>query len=109
MDHHIHGAMTRGLRLRGVDVLTANEDGGARMGDEPLLRRATDLGRMFVTEDDDLLEIAHQWSKSGQSFAGLVYTKPLSMGIGKAIEDLHLIAEVYEPDQVVNFILYIPL
>lgn len=35
-------AITNGLRRRGVDVLTAQEDGTAELDDPPLLDRATE-------------------------------------------------------------------
>ena len=37
MDHHVQGAITRGLRARGIDVLTAEEDGTKRWPDDRLL------------------------------------------------------------------------
>ena len=40
MDHHVPSAITNGLRLRGVDVLTAHEDGTQRLEDPALLDRA---------------------------------------------------------------------
>ena len=40
MDHHVPAAVSAGLRSRGVDVLTAAEDGSAALEDEPLLERA---------------------------------------------------------------------
>ena len=59
MDHHVPSAITAGLRKRGVDVLTAEEDGSARLDDDPLLNRATSLGRVLFSQDQDLLAIAH--------------------------------------------------
>jgi hypothetical protein len=44
MDEHIHRAITTGLRLRGVDVLTAQDDGRRQVPDHVLLDRATDCG-----------------------------------------------------------------
>jgi len=38
-----------GLRLRGVDVITAYEDGADDMDDSALLDRATELGRVFFS------------------------------------------------------------
>lgn len=43
MDVHIPRAITNGLRLRGVDVLTAQEDGTITLTDTELLKRATEL------------------------------------------------------------------
>jgi hypothetical protein len=49
MDHHVHSGITKGLRRRGIDVLTAGEDGRASVPDEVLLERATELGRVVFT------------------------------------------------------------
>jgi hypothetical protein len=57
MDHHVPSAVTRGLRLRGVDCLTAEDDGRADFADPLLLDRATDLGRVIFTQDRDFLAI----------------------------------------------------
>lgn len=40
MDVHVRWAITAGLRRRGLDVLTAQEDGAARFEDPALLDRA---------------------------------------------------------------------
>ena len=61
MDHHIHAAITEGLRQRGVDVLTAHEDGAAQLDDEELLARATQLGRVLFSQDEDLLTLIHRY------------------------------------------------
>lgn len=53
MDHHVPRAITSGLRLRGVDVLTAYEDGTHELDDPILLDRAGELGRVLFTQDDD--------------------------------------------------------
>jgi predicted nuclease of predicted toxin-antitoxin system len=59
--------VTEGLRLRGIDILTAQEDGAAQLLDPELLTRATELGRVFFTEDDDLLKEAARRQETGQS------------------------------------------
>jgi hypothetical protein len=40
MDHHVPRAITVGLRVRGVEVLTAEEDGAKAFDDPALLDRA---------------------------------------------------------------------
>jgi predicted nuclease of predicted toxin-antitoxin system len=55
MDEHIHRAITIGLRLRGIDVLTVQEDGRAGVSDPLVLDRATELNRVLFTQDDDFL------------------------------------------------------
>ena len=54
MDVHIRRAVTFGLRLRGIDVLTAQEDGSAELTDPELLDRANKLERIIFSQDDDL-------------------------------------------------------
>ncbi len=49
MDVHIPRAITNGLRLRDVDVLTAQEDGTATLEDSVLLDRSTELGRLLYS------------------------------------------------------------
>ena len=58
MDHHVRKEVTEGLRVRGVDVLTAEEDGTKRLPDPELLDRATELGRVLFTQDQHLLKEA---------------------------------------------------
>lgn len=48
MDHNVSAAVTQGLRLRGVDVITAHEDGSHRLEDADLLDRAGDQGRVIT-------------------------------------------------------------
>ena len=55
MDVHVRRAITEGVRLRGVDVFTAQEDGATRLSDAELLDRATALGRVLFSQDEDLL------------------------------------------------------
>ena len=47
MDVHVPLAITEQLRRRGINVLTAIEDGCAELPDEELLQRANELGRIL--------------------------------------------------------------
>jgi hypothetical protein len=47
MDVHVRRAVTDGLRLRKVDVLTAQDDEAAELDDPELLDRATELRRIL--------------------------------------------------------------
>ena len=61
MDHQVPRAITMGLRVRGIDVITAYEDNTSELTDPDLLDRADELGRVLFTRDDDLLaEAAHR-------------------------------------------------
>lgn len=109
MDVHVRRAVTDGLRLRGVDVLTAQEDGAGEFDDPRLLSRATELGRILFTQDDDLLREAKKRQQSDEDFAGLVYGHQLNVSVGQCIDDLELIAQVSKPDEWMRRLLYLPL
>jgi predicted nuclease of predicted toxin-antitoxin system len=70
LDHHIRAEIATALRHRGLDVLTAFDDGSSRIDDEELLARATLLGRVLVSQDRDLLAIAARWQEEGRPFPG---------------------------------------
>jgi hypothetical protein len=109
MDHHVRGEITAGLRLRGIDVLAAEKDGNARSADPVLLTRASALGRILFSNDHHLPAEAARRQRAGEFFAGLIDTHQLSITIGRAIEDLELIAKVYEPADMENRVEYILL
>lgn len=109
MDQHVPRAITTGLRLRGVDVLTAYEDGRSDLVDPALLDRANELQRVLFTRDDDLLIEASQRQRAGIPFRGVIYAHQLRVSIGKCVEDLELIAQVGEAEDLMNGVKFLPL
>ena len=108
-DVHIRSIITKGLRSRGVDVITAQEDDAAELEDEDLLVRATSLGRVLFTQDDDFLRIAATKQQEGEDFAGLIYAHQLNVTDGQCIDDLEFIAGASEPEEWWGKVLYLPL
>jgi predicted nuclease of predicted toxin-antitoxin system len=109
MDHHVPKAITNGLRLRGVDVLTAYEDGTSDADDTDLLDRATELKRVLFTQDDDLLREAATRMQGGTAFHGVIYAHQLQVPIGVCVRDLELIAKAGEAEDIINKIQFLPL
>jgi predicted nuclease of predicted toxin-antitoxin system len=109
MDVHVRRAVTKGLRQRGVDVLTAQEDGADRLADPELLDRATALGRVLFTQDEDLLREGARRQGSGEPFAGLAFARQQQVSIGQCVNDLDLIAQAGEPGEFANRVQYLPL
>lgn len=109
MDVHVRRAVTDGLRLRGVDVLTAQEDGARELADPELLDRANALGRLLFTQDNDLLREAKARQNTGKPFAGVVYAHQLNVNVGQCIADLELIAQASDPPGWLNQTVYLPL
>jgi hypothetical protein len=109
LDHHVPKAITIGLRLREVDVLTAHEDGADRFEDNLLLKRAHELNRAIFTQDDDLLEEAAKCQREGISFSGVIYGHQLRVTIGVCIHDLEVIAKSGDPKDLENRVIFLPL
>ncbi|CAN5610203.1 DUF5615 family PIN-like protein [soil metagenome] len=109
MDHHVPRAITNGLRLRGVDVLTAYEDDASELEDPDLLDHAAELRRVLFTQDDDLLVEATRRQHSSLSFHGVIYAHQLRASIGRCVEDLELIATVGSDEDVINQVIFLPL
>jgi hypothetical protein len=109
MDVQVRLAVTRGLRRRGVDVITAQEDSSSRLPDSLLLDRALSLGRAIFSQDDDMLRESHRRHELGEPFAGVIYAHQLRITTGQAVRDLELIAKVYEPADLNNRVEYLPL
>ena len=109
MDVHVPRPVTRGLRSRGVDVLTAQEDGTTRWEDAELLDRASELGRVLFSQDEDLLAEASNRQHSGTPFSGVIYAPQLALSWGKLIEELELLALAGNPQDFANRVHYLPL
>jgi predicted nuclease of predicted toxin-antitoxin system len=109
MDEHVPFAITAGLALRGVDVLTVQRDDYQEADDPVVLDRAMTLGRVVFTQDEDFLRESHRRQAIGAAFAGVVYAHQLNVTIGQCVADLELIAKVYEPEDMTNRVEYLPL
>ncbi|MBK9940525.1 MAG: DUF5615 family PIN-like protein [Kouleothrix sp.] len=108
-DHHVPRAITIGLRLRQVDVVTAYEDQAHEIADTALLDRATALGRVLFTQDDDLLAEATHRQRTGIAFGGVIYAHQQDVSIGQCVEDLEMIAAAGTEADVRNRVMYLPL
>ena len=109
IDQHVPKAITDGLRLRGVDCITALEDDASEMEDPDLLDRATALGRVLVTSDKDSLVEASKRLSEGITFGGIVYTHPMRVAIGACIDDLEILVKTAMPQEVINRVQFLPL
>ena len=109
MDVHVRKAVTTGLRMRGVDVLTAQEDGTATCPDDRLLDRALELRRVLFSQDDDLLVEAEKRQGECRLFAGVIYAHQLAITVGQCVRDLEIIAKVADPEDLASRVEFLPL
>ena len=109
MDVHVPAAVTRGLLLRNVDVLTSQLHGTTEMEDPDLLDRARALKRVLVSQDEDLLAEAARRQQSAIPFSGVFYAHQLGITIGRFINDLEVLALVGEPEDYDGRVEFLPL
>jgi hypothetical protein len=109
LDVHVPQAVADQLRRRGIDALTAPEDGRERTPDDVLLVRTLELGRVLVTFDVRFKAMAEDWIHEGRQFAGLAYAHPLRISIGQLVTDLEMIALATDPADWQNRVEYLPL
>jgi uncharacterized protein with PIN domain len=94
-DEHVPKAVVRGLRQRGVDVLSVSEAGMLGATDDEHLKRARDEGRVIFTQDDDFLRL----HAAGKSHGGIVYS-PQQTSIGDMIRGLILIHQILDAEDM---------
>jgi predicted nuclease of predicted toxin-antitoxin system len=109
MDVHVPLAITEGLRRRGINVLTSQEDETTEEDDEFLLERATGLGRLLFTQDQDLLAIAASWQRLAKPFVGVLYAHQQGASLGRIVTDIELLATCCAREELANRVTYLPL
>jgi Domain of unknown function (DUF5615) len=102
MDEHVPKAVTEGLRRRGVDVVTVQELGLQTVEDAKHLERATQDGRVVVTQDADFLRL----HATGLSHRGIVYA-PQQTPVAHMLRSLMLLHDVLSPNDMVRHIEFI--
>ena len=95
-------AVVKGLRARGVDVITCQEAGTLSASDREQLKFATQAGRAIFTHDTDYLKLHSE----GIEHAGIVYS-PNQLDIGGNIRYLKLIHDVLDADDMANKVEFI--
>ncbi|MCA6507681.1 MAG: DUF5615 family PIN-like protein [Pseudanabaena sp. M172S2SP2A07QC] len=88
MDVHVPQAITEQLRRRGIDVLTAFDDGTQQLPDDRLLVRVTELKRVLFTQDIRFRVLAETWQTEGKNFSGLTFGHQLGGTIDQFVKDL---------------------
>ena len=80
-----------------------------RAADPLLLDRALALGHVVFTRDADFLVEASRRQRAGEPFAGVVYARQRVVSVRRCIDDLELLAKVYDPPDMMNQVVYLPI
>jgi predicted nuclease of predicted toxin-antitoxin system len=107
MDVQVPLAITRGLRRRGVEVLTAQDDGTVRLPDPDLLDRATELNRILFSMDIDLVTEAVRRQRAGEPFATVIFAQQLETSIGRGIAHLEALCQAAEPNDLQGQVIFL--
>jgi hypothetical protein len=99
-DQHIPGAVARGLRRRGVEVLTAQEAGRCGNTDLEQLEFAYENEYVVVSFDSDFLALA----ASGVPHNGVAFCPATKYTIGELIYALLLVSDVLDMSDMRNHI-----
>ena len=101
-DGHVSRAVIRGLRQRGVDVLTVPDAGMMEATDEAHLALAFEQGRVLFTQDTDFLRLA----ASGMPHVGIVYARQHA-SVGAIIQGLMLVHQLLNAEEMMGQIEYL--
>ncbi len=75
LDACVRGAVAEGLTRRGWDAVRAIDVCGEGVKDPPLFEHAASLGRVFVTNDGPLHQVALHWLRAGRPFRMIYWSK----------------------------------
>lgn len=98
-----------GLRLRGIDIITVQEDDRSGFSDPEILDRATELGGMIFSEDQDFLVEVQRRQAAGIDFPSVFFARQSRVAIGECIRDLEIIARLGESEEFANQVQFLPL
>jgi predicted nuclease of predicted toxin-antitoxin system len=103
LDENIQIVIADQLRRKGIEVVTVRDLALLGDSDANHLRRATAMGCVLCTYDDDYLQLA----ASGLDHAGIVFGKPTKHTIGDWVNGLELLHAVYSADDMKNHVEYL--
>ncbi len=108
MDENVEGPITRGVRRRGVDVLTVQDDGRTGADDSDVLTRATELGRVLFSRDEDMLAEAARRQSRSEPFTGVIYAHQDHVTVGECVAELELATFAGNDEDFANRVRYLP-
>jgi hypothetical protein len=106
-DHHVKQAIVDGLRLHGMDVVTALERQWETLDDEALLTLATQDGRLLLTNDKGFLRRDSEWQRARRVHAGIVFWPQAKRSIGDVIRSVVVYASTTTAEDAAGRVEYV--
>lgn len=110
-DENLNHAIVRGLQRRNptADIVTVQEVGLSGASDPEVLAWAAAQGRVLITHDVNTIPgFAEARTQRGELMAGVCLVAR-SLAVGRAIEDLLLVAEASKGPEWEGVVLFLPL
>ncbi|MEX0802413.1 MAG: DUF5615 family PIN-like protein [Candidatus Binatia bacterium] len=107
-DENVDDRIIRGLRLRGIDIITAVEAGMTGKADAEQLSYASLNSRVLLTSDQDFIEMHPRWIREGRQHAGIIYYSQYHVTVGTCIWGVKLVLDVLSPEEMQNHLEFIP-
>jgi predicted nuclease of predicted toxin-antitoxin system len=105
-DECVNQTICSELKLRGVTVLTAQEDGREATDDNEILIRATELNYLLVTSDKDFFTIANTQLQQSSYFTGVIFLRA-QLSVGYAVESLEIYAKAGNLEDFANKVTFL--
>lgn len=110
-DEDFNGRIVRGLRRREpqLDLVRVQDSEVFGASDPRVLDWAAGGGRILLTHDvSTMTSFAYQRARDGREMPGIIEV-PQSVSIGRAIEDILLLAAASQSGEYEGQVLYLPL
>ena len=110
-DENFNGRILRGLqrRLPDLDIVRVQDTPLASAGDPEILEWAAGEGRILLTHDvSTVTRFANDRVRAGEPMPGVVEVNT-RMAIGRAIEEIELLAQASLPGECEGQVMYLPL
>lgn len=99
-DEHIKKGISDGIKRRGVELHTVEEEEIKGKSDEDLLRFAKERDRVILTNDSDFLEM--------EDHPGILYITTQYASIGEIVQEVVRHVDQYTKEEFQDTIFYIP-
>ncbi|MFN0147830.1 MAG: DUF5615 family PIN-like protein [Dehalococcoidia bacterium] len=103
LDEHVGAAVAAGLRLRGIQAVTAAEAGRRTLDDQGHIVWCAERGLVLVTTDTDFIAL----HVAGVTHAGIVWTPNQRRSVGELIRRLEALALARTPEGMANTLEYV--
>ena len=103
LDENIPTEIARQLRRSGIDAVSALDEGQLGASDPSQLRRATAIGCVLCTHDQDFLRLAAE----GAEHAGIVFAQQATSSIGGWVRALRSLHTRMKADQARNRVFFL--